>query len=114
MIQCAPIFTNHMVLQQEKNTAVFGTGSPGETVTVSVPERKLSASTVVQPFGMWQVQLPPATAGETCTLRVNDFVFQGVVFGEVWLAGGQSNMEFMLKNAKGGAEELKQCPEPSV
>lgn len=59
MIQCAPIFTDHMVLQQEKNTAVFGTGSPGETVTVSVPERKLSASTVVQPSGMWQVQLLP-------------------------------------------------------
>lgn len=77
MIQCAPIFTDYMVLQQEKNTAVFGTGSPGETVTVSIPERKLSASTVVQP-------------------------------------SGQSNMEFMLKNAKGGAEELKQCPEPSV
>lgn len=114
MIQCAPIFTDHMVLQQGKNTAVFGTGSPGKTVTVSIPERKLSASTVVQPSGMWQVQLPPAAAGETCTLRVNDFVFQGVVFGEVWLAGGQSNMEFMLKNAKGGAEELKQCPEPSV
>lgn len=55
-----------------------------------------------------------ATAGETCTLRVNDLVFQDVVFGEVWLAGGQSNMEFMLKNDKGGAEELKQCPEPSV
>ena len=53
-------------------------------------------------------------AGETCTLRVNDLVFQDVVFGEVWLAGGQSNMEFMLKNAKGGAEELKQCPDPSV
>ncbi len=114
MIQCAPIFTDHMVLQQGKNTAVFGTGSPGETVTVSIPERKLSASTVVQPSGMWQVQLPPATAGEACTLRVNDLVFQDVVFGEVWLAGGQSNMEFMLKNAKGGAEELKQCASSGV
>ncbi len=44
MIQCATIFTDHMLLQRGKPIAVFGTGTPGETVTVSVPERRCTVS----------------------------------------------------------------------
>lgn len=44
----------------------------------------------------------------------NQLVYTDVVVGEVWLAGGQSNMEFMLKDAKGGAEALQHCAESGV
>lgn len=39
MIHCAAIFTDHMLLQRGKPIAVFGTGTAGEPVTVSVPQR---------------------------------------------------------------------------
>lgn len=114
MIHCAPIFSDHMILQRDKNIAVFGTGTPGETVTVSVPERSRSVTGTVAPDGTWRVTLPPASGGTDCTLTVNDRTFTDVAFGEVWLAGGQSNMEFMLKDAEGGAEELKHCADSGV
>ena len=107
MIQTAPVFTDHMVLQRDKNVAVFGTGTAGESVRVSLPAQNRTVSGCVGGDGIWCVYLPPLTAGTGMTLEVagaeNQLVYTDVAVGEVWLAGGQSNMEFMLKDAKGGA-----------
>lgn len=118
MIQTAPIFTDHMVLQRDKNVAVFGTGTAGESVRVSLPAQNRTVSGCVGGDGTWCVYLPPLTAGTGMTLEVagaeNQLVYTDVAVGEVWLAGGQSNMEFMLKDAKGGAEALQHCAESGV
>ncbi|MFR3812393.1 MAG: sialate O-acetylesterase [Ruminococcus callidus] len=114
MIHCAAIFTDHMLLQRGKSIAVFGTGTAGEPVTVSVPQRHCTVSSAVQQDGTWRVTLPPMPAGTGCTLTVNEQEFSDVAFGEVWLAGGQSNMEFMLKDARNGTAELEQCRNSNV
>lgn len=114
MIHCAAIFTDHMLLQRGKPIAVFGTGTAGEPVTVSVPQRHCTVSSAVRQDGTWRVTLPPMPAGTGCTLTVNEQEFSDVAFGEVWLAGGQSNMEFMLKDARNGTAELEQCRNSNV
>lgn len=118
MIQTAPVFTDHMVLQWDKNVAVFGTGTAGESVRVSLPAQNRTVSGCVDGDGTWCVYLPPLTAGTGMTLEVagaeNQLVYTDVAVGEVWFAGGQSNMEFMLKDAKGGAEALRHCAEFGV
>ena len=118
MIQTAPAFTDHMVLQRDKNVAVFGTGTAGESVRVSLPAQNRTVSGCVGGDGTWGVYLPTLTAGIGMTLEVagaeNQLVYTDVAVGEVWLAGGQSNMEFMLKDAKGGAEALQHCAESGV
>lgn len=114
MIHCAAIFTDHMLLQRGKPVAVFGTGTAGEPVTVSVPQRHCTVSSAVRQDGTWRVTLPPMPAGTGCTLTVNEQEFSDVAFGEVWLAGGQSNMEFMLKDARNGTAELEQCRNSNV
>lgn len=118
MVQAAAVFSSHMVLQQGKRIAVFGTGASGETVTVTIPEMKISVTGRVRTDGTWTVYLPALEGGLSLTMTVFDAEhsqeFTDVVTGEVWLAGGQSNMEFFLKNAKGGAEELKQCHKANV
>ena len=48
MLQLAAVFSDHMVLQREKNIVVFGIGEVGAIITVSIPERKLYASTTVK------------------------------------------------------------------
>ena len=111
MIHCAAIFTDHMLLQRGKPIAVFGTGTAGEPVTVSVPQRHCTVSSAVRQDGTWRVTLPPMPAGTGCTLTVNEQEFSDVAFGEVWLAGGQSNMEFMLKDARNGMAETGTVPE---
>ncbi len=113
VFQFAPIFTDHMVLQRDACNALFGIGTPGDVVTVCVPERAIRVETVVLPDGNWRAVLPPSGTGEAVSLTAQSgaekLILHDVVYGEVWLAGGQSNMEFMLKDAKGGADELKAC-----
>ena len=118
MLQLAAVFSDHMVLQREKNIVVFGIGEVGAIVTVSIPERKLYASTTVKEDGSWRLQFPPQPAGTGLTMHAKDsrteVVFQDVAIGEVWLAGGQSNMEFPLKNAVNGKLELSRCERSRV
>ncbi len=68
--------------------------------------------------GIWRVRMPPAEACESCTLTVEcsseKVTFNDVAVGEVWLAGGQSNMEFELGNCTEGPDELNSRQMPNV
>lgn len=104
----APIFSDGMVLQRGKNIKIFGTGVDGERVNVCFEGD--TASAVVR-NGEWLAVLPPKEQGEGLAMTVScggvSRTFTDIVMGEVWLAGGQSNMEFELQNCKGGADCLK-------
>ena len=78
----------------------------------------------------WLVQLPPLLAHNGCTLKITctqyhkqksnepapviEKTFTDISIGEVWLAGGQSNMEFELQNCTEGPDELKNEKAPNV
>ena len=95
------LYTDNMVLQREVALTIQGTANAGDQVTVSIADRQMK--TKVGPNGKWSVTLPPLKAGEPYTLKIstNQKVLQyhNVLAGEVWLCSGQSNMEFMLKQA---------------
>lgn len=95
----AAVFSNNMVLQREKAAAVFGEGENGETVTAEIDGIKKSARVH---NGRWLIKLPPHKAGTGYSLKVSckdeEKLFVNVAYGEVWLAGGQSNMELELQN----------------
>lgn len=118
MFKLPSIFSDHMILQREKPLTIFGTGTPGKSVTVSIAPLHLTAEEIVPPDGNWRITFPPIQAGTDCTLTVQSdhetITFSDVAFGEVWLAGGQSNMELFLSQAKNGAEELNVCADSNV
>ena len=95
------LYTDNMVLQREVPLTIQGTANAGDQVTVSIADRQMK--TKVGPNGKWSVTLPPLKAGEPYTLKIstNQKVLQyhNVLAGEGWLCAGQSNMEFMLKQA---------------
>lgn len=95
------LYTDNMVLQREVPLTIQGTANAGDQVTVSIADRQMK--TKVGPNGKWSVTLPSLKAGEPYTLKIstNQKVLQyhNVLAGEVWLCSGQSNMEFMLKQA---------------
>ena len=95
------LYTDNMVFQREVPLTIQGTANAGDQVTVSIADRQMK--TKVGPNGKWSVTLPPLKAGEPYTLKIstNQKVLQyhNVLAGEVWLCSGQSNMEFMLKQA---------------
>jgi sialate O-acetylesterase len=94
---------SHMVLQREAPARVWGWAAPGETVRVSVGGANGEA--VAGPEGRWTIDLPPQPAGGPFAMTVNgrnSLRLEDVWFGEVWVASGQSNMEFALAQANGG------------
>jgi sialate O-acetylesterase len=100
-VKPASPFSSHMVLQRELKVPVWGTADAGETVTVEFAGQKKSA--VAGADGAWRVALDPLAASNTPqTLTVigsaqNEKVgFEDVLVGEVWLASGQSNMDFSV------------------
>lgn len=118
MFQVEKIFSDHMILQREKNVRIFGLADPNKTIRVSIPERDIIVETTTQKDCCWMAIIPPCTVGEPCTVEVTDgaetIQFQDVLFGEVWLAGGQSNMEFAIKDTCHGAQDLEECENSQV
>lgn len=107
------IFSDHMVLQRNKYTAIFGTAEDGTFVQAALYNSQgtlLCENNAVAADGKWQIKLEPQSAQRDCKLEIScgNFIrtFIDVAFGEVWLAGGQSNMEFELKNCTEGPAEL--------
>jgi sialate O-acetylesterase len=93
-LRLAPIFTDHMVLQQEMPIVVWGWAAPAQEVTVALDGQ--SAKTRAGEDGAWKVTLPAAKAdGKAHTLSVKgggSIELKDVLLGEVWLCSGQSNM----------------------
>lgn len=114
MLTLAPVFSNHMVLQRNKKVAVWGE-CDGDTVSISINGIEVTASAEDKKF---QAFLPPMEAGGPYTLTVKDGQgekqYTDVMVGEVWLAGGQSNMELELQNSFEGEKELERADQEKV
>lgn len=118
-LKAAAIFSDHMVLQREKQIRIFGEGSEGKRVQVHIcgPDGTRTGDALVQ-NGRYSVLLMPLPAGGPYEMTICDgeeqIVFSDIMIGEVWLAGGQSNMEYELQNADLGQEAMRQDKEPNV
>lgn len=100
-VELASPFTSHAVLQRELPVPVWGSAEPGEKVTVTFAGQKRKAQAGAD--GAWRVELKPlkasaegrelvVTGSKTAVpLRLTD-----VLVGEVWVASGQSNMDFTV------------------
>ena len=85
----------------------IGTGKNGESVIVSICGNKAVTEVADE---KWCVTLPAMKAGGPYEMKISNgeetIVFGNVMIGEVWLAGGQSNMELELQNCMGGKDFL--------
>ncbi|VGO13268.1 hypothetical protein PDESU_01824 [Pontiella desulfatans] len=98
LLEVDALFKEHMVLQRGESIPVFGTANTGATVTVMFNGQTNAA--VADVDGDWQVDLNPMTANATGqSLSVQSSVgnlqssIADVLVGDVWLCGGQSNMD---------------------
>lgn len=97
----ARIFEDHMVLQRDRVVPIFGTDHPGQAVTVCFAGQTKQATT--DPDGKWRVDLDSLTVnsiGQSLTATGSSTITAtDVLVGEVWLAAGQSNMDWMVKQS---------------
>lgn len=102
------LFQDHMVLQEGTQVPVWGTAAGGERITVTLAG--LTETTEADANGHWQVftNLKGFAGGpyELSVQGANRIVLRDVLIGEVWLASGQSNMEFPLSSSENGKEEI--------
>ena len=108
-MKLASVFTDHAVLQRNMYVPVWGTTSRPDAV---VHAELAGAKATVMSSGDCEflLRLPPLEAGGPYTLRVREgdeeVVLEDIMIGEVWLASGQSNMEYMLSSDKSTEKEL--------
>lgn len=104
----AVLFTDHAVLQRGKPVPVWGRADAGEKVSVTFAGQ--SVETVTDASGQWSVKLSPLAArnegSELVIQGKNKLTLSNVVVGEVWLASGQSNMEYRVKEVHDAVLEI--------
>jgi sialate O-acetylesterase len=118
-LRLAGAFGDHMVLQQGAKLPIWGTAASGQPITVTIAGH--SATTTTDADGRWRVDLDPITSSSDAvpftvtagaggeTIELHD-----VLVGDVWLASGQSNMQFSLKQSEGGNDAISRADRPTI
>jgi sialate O-acetylesterase len=116
-LSLAPLFGDQAVLQRDRPLPVWGGAAPGESVAVTLRGR--TERTVADSDGRWMVRFRPFAAssepadlvavGETAAVTA-----RGVLVGDVWLASGQSNMEWPVSGVRQAAEEMSAANFPLI
>ncbi|HEV2233322.1 MAG TPA: sialate O-acetylesterase [Terriglobia bacterium] len=111
----SPIFGDNMVLQRGKINTLWGWSEPGDKVRVQIADN--AASGIAGADHRWQVKIQPPAPGGPYTMRITGrqtVELHNVLVGDVWLCGGQSNMQVPLRFARNGADEVKAANYPKI
>ena len=111
------VFQSNGVLQRNKPIHVWGWADPGEKVTVRFADQQVSAKAGKDRF--WKVTLaamPASRKPQQMTIRGKSktLVLDNVLVGDVWVLGGQSNMEFPLSKVENGNLEIISANYPQI
>ena len=109
------LFTDHAVLQRDQPIRIWGTADAGEAITVSLGGETVKS--IAEGSGKWAATLPAMPAGGPFTLLVkgkSTVAIHDVMLGEVWVASGQSNMDFSLAGSANAAVELPHANRPYI
>lgn len=105
------IFQDGMVIQRDKPVRIWGTGRPGDVVSIDIQGRH--SETIVRECGHWECTISPLSVSANETMVIRDsresVTFSDIAVGEVWVASGQSNMEFQMRFEKHREDEMKNC-----
>lgn len=123
------LFSDDMVLQRDIKARMWGWSATGDVITVSIDDEKSDGrqigTAVAGADGKWMAKLVPQRAGGPHTLTVEcapaessrpkqRVTLRNVLFGDVWLCTGQSNMNWPVRLSANGEEEAKQANNPEI
>ncbi len=117
------VIGSNMVLQRNIEVPIWGWAAPGEEITITLSaeaegvEPVSTATAIADAEGNWQVKLPAMAAGGPYTLRVkgsNTLELTNVLFGEVWVCSGQSNMQWSVNASKDNEAEIAAAMYPKI
>lgn len=115
------VIGNNMVLQRDTEVPIWGWGSPDEEITLTLNSEDgnpiHTLTTVVGIDGNWQIKIPSMEAGGPYTLEVvgnNTLKLGNILFGEVWVCSGQSNMQWSVNASKDNVKEIAAAKYPDI
>lgn len=100
-IKLPSLVSNGMVLQRDQATTLWGWASPAEKIRIQLGTKVFRTQADAQ--GNWRTQIPAFPAGGPHTIKLtgkNEIVLKDVLFGDVWLCAGQSNMVINMERVK--------------
>lgn len=109
------VYQSGMVIQRNRPLTINGRANANAPITLTLDNR--TYHTQANNLGQWELTTAPlVTNDEGYTLTVSDgdttLTLTDILAGEVWLASGQSNMEFYLRNSVGGKEAAAAANDP--
>lgn len=110
-----PLFTDHMVLQRDVATTIWGWTQPGREVTVTLAGKTATGGADAQ--GKWLVRLDALPAGGPHTMTVTGpqtVEVRDVLLGDVWLCSGQSNMQMSVAGSMNAKAEIAAATHPRI
>jgi len=123
----AATFTDNMVLQQNSMVKIWGFSDPMEKITLTVSWSKKTFSTVAEQDGQWVIAIKTPKSSNIPHYMILSASGQqpvkvsNILFGEVWLCSGQSNMEMVLQNMpewnlfiQNSVEEIAVANDPEI
>ena len=109
------ILSDNMVIQRDVPVNIWGWADQGEKVTVTFSNQKVSAKAGKD--GSWKVQLKAQPAGGPMEMTIrgkNTIVLKNILIGDVWVCGGQSNMEWPLSRSRNWNVDKNQTENPAI
>lgn len=103
-MQLARVFADYMVLQRDKPLLIWGCSEKEEKLSVKINGLKVCDARITE--GEFSFTIPAQEAAEDVLIEIGEVRLEHVDIGEVWVAGGQSNMEFMLQYTEDGEKEI--------
>lgn len=113
-VRLPKVIGSHMVLQQKSNVNIWGWADPEETVKIEADWLKEPVSCQADEKGNWHATLKTEGPGKSHSLTItgkNQIQLKDILFGEVWIASGQSNMEMPLMKVSGAYTGIKDSEE---
>ncbi|RIV46421.1 sialate O-acetylesterase [Flagellimonas pelagia] len=100
-IKLPKLIGDGVVLQRDSNIRLWGWASPNEKVELSFKGKKYQV--VANKKGEWTIDLKPQKAGGPFTMLFrgnNEVEVKDILFGDVWIGAGQSNMVLPMERVK--------------
>jgi sialate O-acetylesterase len=114
-VRLPSVLGDHMVVQRGLPVHIWGFADPAESVTATF--RGATRSTSADDLGRWSIYLPPGDAGGPFEMGIkgsNEITLHDILAGDVWVASGQSNMEWMVRNVDNAKTEISAAKYPQI
>ncbi len=114
------VISDHMVVQRDLPVHVWGRADPGQGVTVNF--RNETQTVTTNHLGRWNAYMKPGAAGGPFQLTIRSgtdggtapITINDILVGDVWVASGQSNMEFEMRKAATAGTDLPKADNPRI